>query len=159
MKNQFFLICSLFLILSISSVCASDDFNDMGYDNLSLDNSDIALNTYGDSLLTSQYDDYIAVNESVSVSASNVTKYFGGSERFNVYISDNENNSISNKSVIISINGVDYSRTTNSDGVASIGLNLMAGEYIITSMYSNNARISNKITISSWDSISTIFSI
>ena len=148
MKKQFFLICSLFLILSISSVCASDDFNDMGYDNLSLDNSDIALNTYGDSLLTSQYDDYIAVNESVSVSASNVTKYFGGSERFNVYISDNENNSISNKSVIISINGVDYSGTTNSDGVASIGLNLMAGEYPVIVSCGNNVVNSNVVILS-----------
>jgi len=147
-EKSIFLIFFLFLILSISSVCASDDFNDMGYDNLSLDNSDIALNTYGDSLLTSQYDDYIAVNESVSVSASNVTKYFGGSERFNVYISDNENNSISNKSVIISINGVDYSRTTNSDGVASIGLNLMAGEYPVIVSCGNNVVNSNVVILS-----------
>ena len=41
-----------------------------------------------------------------------------------------------------------YERTTDEDGIAKLNINLMAGEYIITSQY-DNAVISNKITISS----------
>ena len=40
-------------------------------------------------------------------------------------------------------------RTTDANGIARLNINMMAGEYIITSMYENGATISNKITIRS----------
>ena len=124
MKKQFILICSLFLILSVTGVCASDDFN---FDDSSFMDSDINSN----SILTSQDDDFLSLNETgdISISAQNVTKYCGGSERFHVSLSDVENNPVSNRSVVISINGVDYSRTTDSQGLTSLALNLKPGEY------------------------------
>ena len=48
----------------------------------------------------------------------------------------------------ININGVFYDRITDNAGIARLNINLMPGEYIITSMYKNGAAISNKITIS-----------
>ena len=39
--------------------------------------------------------------------------------------------------------------TTDDTGIARLNINLMAGEYIITSMYENGAAISNKVTIRS----------
>ena len=36
---------------------------------------------------------------------------------------------------------------TDEKGIAKLNINLMAGEYLITSTYENGAAISNKITI------------
>ena len=47
---------------------------------------------------------------------------------------------------MFNINGVFYYRETNADGIAKLNINLMAGEYIITSQY-GQAMLSNKITI------------
>lgn len=129
MNMKFILICSLFLILSISSACASGEFKDMDIEGSPLINSNITLDSYEDSVLASQNENYIVANESISISASNVTKYYMGPERFNVGILDNDNNPVSNKSMVISINGVDYSRTTDSNGFTSLALNLRPGEY------------------------------
>ncbi len=132
MKKQFILICSLFLILSISSVCASDDFIQSDSDTLSSDNSDINLDL-------SENEDLLSANDNESgdaiITAPDITKYFGGNERFNVTLLDSNSNPISNESVTIKINGVNYNRITNSNGVASIALNLRPGEYPVTSSY------------------------
>jgi len=45
------------------------------------------------------------------------------------------------------VNGVFYHRITNEDGIASLRIRLMAGEYIITS-YWNNFQTGNTIKIS-----------
>ena len=50
--------------------------------------------------------------------------------------------------VTFNINGVFYDRNTDDNGIARLNINLMAGKYIITSMYSNGATISNNVTIS-----------
>ena len=39
-----------------------------------------------------------------------------------------------------------YNRTTNETGKAKLNINLMVGEYIITSSY-NGANIPNKVTV------------
>lgn len=48
--------------------------------------------------------------------------------------------------VLFNINGVFYTRTTNSTGHVSLNINLQAGEYIITSSYKDEL-ISDKITV------------
>ncbi len=69
--------------------------------------------------------------------------------KFEAKLVDGTGKALSGESITFNINGVFYNRTTDENGIARLNINLMAGEYIITSMYSNNARISNKITISS----------
>ncbi|WP_407380252.1 hypothetical protein [Methanobrevibacter sp.] len=140
MKKQFILICSLFLILSVTGVCASDDFN--------LDDSSFDGDIPSNSILALQNDDCLAANESVSISAPNVTKYCGGSERFQVSLSDGDNNTLSNKSVLISINGVDYARTTNSQGSTSLALRLNPGEYPVTVSCGDTVVNSNVVVLS-----------
>lgn len=58
---------------------------------------------------------------------------------------DGLGNPLSGATISFNINGVFYNRTTDG-GVAKLNINLMAGEYIITSTY-NDLNISNKITI------------
>ena len=89
------------------------------------------------------------------ISSNNVKKYFKGPERLNVYLKDNSNNPIVGESVNIKINGVDYSRTTDGNGIASIAINLNPGDYDITASYtgifgvnSTTARVEVLSTIS-----------
>ncbi|SDA64430.1 C1 family peptidase, partial [Methanobrevibacter millerae] len=65
---------------------------------------------------------------------------------FNVTVLDGQGNPLAGVSVTFNINGVFYNRTTDSNGIARLNINLMAGEYIITSEY-DDLKISNTITI------------
>lgn len=63
------------------------------------------------------------------IDAPDVTKYYGGSERLTVRISDSTGKALANKQVNININGQPYTRTTDSSGKTSIALNLNSGTY------------------------------
>ena len=131
MKIQFLVIFSLILILSVSSVCAGDDFNQENNndtDILSVSDSDIVL--------SDNENDIDESNESsvVFITAPEVVKYYGGSERFNVFVESNHT-PLSNENVAITINGVTYNRVTDENGTASLALNLIAGDYPVKISY------------------------
>ena len=71
--------------------------------------------------------------------------YKDGSQ-FSAKVVDGQGKALANAKVTFNINGVFYHKTTDENGTAKLNINLMAGEYIITSQYSQ-ATISNKITI------------
>ncbi len=73
-------------------------------------------------------------------------KYKDGS-KFEAKILDGQGRPYVGQNVTFNINGVLYQRTTGDDGVARLTINLMAGEYIITSMF-NGLNAANKVTIS-----------
>ncbi len=72
-------------------------------------------------------------------------KYKDGST-FNATALDGQGKPLANAKVTFNINGILYTRTTNSEGIAKLNINLMAGKYIITSEYDGLA-IANTITI------------
>ena len=72
-------------------------------------------------------------------------KYKDGST-FNVSVLDGKENPLAEVGVTFNINGVFYTRYTDSNGIAKLNINLMAGEYIITSQY-DEMKIANTITI------------
>ena len=74
-------------------------------------------------------------------------KYNDGS-KFEVTLLDGKGNPFAGQYLTFNINGVFYKRLTDSNGIARLNVRLMAGQYIISSMYDNGAIISNKITIS-----------
>ncbi|MBQ9025584.1 MAG: DUF745 domain-containing protein, partial [Methanobrevibacter sp.] len=80
------------------------------------------------------------------ISAPDVIKYYSGSERFAVNITDYQGNPIANKSVVMTINGVSYTRTTDETGQTSIPLNLEAGAYNVTTTVENKT-IQSVVTI------------
>ena len=77
-------------------------------------------------------------DNAINVFAPNVTKYFNGTERFVVSVTDSRNNPLANQSVIINVAGVNYTRTTNTNGTASIAINLISGQYNVTTIVNNN---------------------
>ncbi|WP_407432923.1 lectin like domain-containing protein [Methanobrevibacter sp.] len=83
------------------------------------------------------------------LTAEDITmKYLDGTQ-FVATLIDGEGKAYTNQNITFNINGIFYNRTTDSSGQARLNINLMAGEYIITSMYENGAATSNKITIRS----------
>ncbi|MEE0024134.1 Ig-like domain-containing protein, partial [Methanobrevibacter sp.] len=74
----------------------------------------------------------VSVRDALIVTAPDVVKYYGGPERFVVNVTDSKGTPLSNKSVTIVINKVTYNRTTDENGIASIGLNLHSGTYNAT---------------------------
>lgn len=72
------------------------------------------------------------ITPSVLIYAPDVVKYFNGSERFVVTVTDYCGTSVVNKMVIMDINGVEYTRTTDINGTASIALGLPSSTYNVT---------------------------
>ena len=82
------------------------------------------------------------------LNATDLKMTYRDGSKFNVTLLDGKGNPYSGQNVTFNVNGVFYERTTDDNGVAHLNINLMAGEYIITSSY-NGSNIANKITISS----------
>ena len=72
--------------------------------------------------------------------------YKDGSQ-FKATLLDGKGNPLTGVTITFNVNGVFYNRTTDETGTAKLNINLMAGEYIITSTYENGAATSNRITI------------
>lgn len=66
--------------------------------------------------------------------------------KFNVKILDSDGKASANKKVILKIGNNKYSKTTNKNGVATLDINLDAGNYTITTEY-NGLTTKNKIII------------
>ena len=96
-----------------------------------------SVKDYG--LLTSQYisDDIIQANDTKTTTlAGNDTElYFKNGTAFKVVLSDSEGSLLGNQSIIININGNNYTRITNENGTASIAINLNPGSYDVTSYF------------------------
>ena len=83
------------------------------------------------------------------LTADDLTKKYGETTQFVATLVDGESKPYENQNITFNINGMIYNRTTDSLGQAKLNINLMPGQYIITSMFENGAIISNKITIES----------
>ena len=103
----------------------------------------------GDYVITSEYKGCVASNNIKVLPILNATdinmKYRDGTQ-FKATLVDGQGKPYAGQSVTFNINGVFYNRPTDSSGTAKLNINLMPGEYIITSMY-NGMAIANTITI------------
>ena len=80
------------------------------------------------------------------LTAEDLNMVYKDGSTFNATLVDGQGNPLFGVDLTFNINGVFYNRTTDENGVAKLNINLMAGEYIITSQY-GQAMLSNKITI------------
>ena len=110
------------------------------------------INLYpGDYIVTADYNG-LKVSNNIKILPTLVAKdlsmkYRDGS-KFEVKVLDGTGKTLPGVSVNLNINGVVYTRVSDSNGIARLNINLMPGQYIITSMY-DSLSIANKITISS----------
>ena len=83
--------------------------------------------------------------QNIKLTVENLEKYYGGSEKLNATLKDGAGNPIANKTITFTINGQKYNRTTNSNGIASLAINLRPGVYDVTAMYDNMSVYSNVV--------------
>ena len=81
-----------------------------------------------------------------TLNAADLEMTYKDSSTFNVTVLDSQGNPLADAVVTFNINGEYYNRTSDSSGIARLNINLIAGEYIITSEY-DGLKISNTITL------------
>ena len=103
----------------------------------------------GEYVITSIFGGYMVSNKIIVLpilEAEDLVMQYRDGSTFDVILLNGQGNPLANAGVAFNINGVFYERTTDENGVARLNINLMSGEYIITSSY-NGCNIANKITI------------
>ena len=103
----------------------------------------------GEYIITTMVDG-LSIGNKVNVLPTLITKnlnmkYLDGSS-FTAQTLDNQGKPIANQNVSFNVNGVFYHKLTDNNGIAKLGIRLMAGEYIITS-YWNDFQTGNTIKI------------
>ncbi|WP_407379598.1 Ig-like domain repeat protein [Methanobrevibacter sp.] len=130
---------------NINGVLYERKTNDQGIARLNLN---LGPNTY---IITADYKGCL-VSNSITVkpvlNASDLTKQYGVASPFAVTLVDGQGLAYAGQTITFNINGVFYNRTTNADGIARLNINLIPGEYIITSMYQPiSAVIANTVKV------------
>ena len=80
------------------------------------------------------------------LSATDIRMKYRDGTQFVAKLVDGQGKPYANQTVQFNINGVFYKKVTDASGQAKLKINLLAGEYIITSSY-NGANIANKVTV------------
>ena len=114
--------------------------------NSTLENNIIYFQATGSTIVALQNILVVEFERPIEIYAPDVTKYYNGSERFVVTVNDYKGNPLANKSVRIDINNVNYTRTTDANGSASIALKLVAGVYDVGVMVDNQT-VNSVVTI------------
>lgn len=99
------------------------------------------------------------ISDDVLIAAPDLEKYYHGPERFAVNLTDKNGNAVSNASVQITVNGMNYIRVTDDRGIASMAINLNSGVYTAISKYGGcevNSTVTIKATVSG-NNITKIF--
>lgn len=91
------------------------------------------------------------------ISANDMELYYKNGTPFKVVLSDDEGSLLANQIIIFTINNVDYTRTTNEYGVASIAINLKSGIYEVSSFYAGNENYDSFSTTKTVKVLSTIY--
>ena len=131
----------------------SIDYYTFNTDGLTKDNNTVFFQSTGSTILA-LHQILVVERENIQLTVENLEKYYGGSEKLNATLKDGAGNPIANKTITFTINGQKYNRTTNSNGIASLAINLRPGVYDVTTMYDNMSVYSNvvvKTTIESKD--------
>ena len=76
-----------------------------------------------------------------------ITKYYKNATQYTVKIIGDDGKAVGAGEVVtFNINGVFYNRTTDENGIATLNINLLPGDYIITADY-KGCRAANNITV------------
>ncbi len=174
----FSIVLALFLIVGSASAA---DLNDASNDT-NLLNSNAAI--FSENFGVSSHDSFLEVNSHCSgenyssddeslgldfsenivqdsikqtvLSGNNTQLYYNDGTAFKVLLSDNDGNLLSNKSVIFDVNGNNYTRITDNEGIASITINLIPGNYYIASFFTGTNDYQSSSTNNTVKVLSTI---
>ena len=101
-------------------------------------------------LMTKKGNITVIPNVNVNLDVSDVEMFYHDGSRLVAKLTDFQGKPIVNATIYFSINGVNYARTTDANGTASIALNLESGAYSVIVAYNGSAsysKISKNITV------------
>ena len=79
----------------------------------------------------------LIIGSKIIIEADDLVMYYKNGSRYVVKLNDSEGNPLTNKTINITLNGQKYERITDSDGLASIAINLNAGNYTASASYTD----------------------
>ncbi|WP_400223312.1 transglutaminase domain-containing protein [Methanobrevibacter smithii] len=86
--------------------------------------------------------------KSPTIQSSDLTKYYHNASQFQATFFNSNHDPLINTDITFKINGQTYTKTTNNQGIASIGINLRPGIYYITSTNPlDSSSVINKVTV------------
>ena len=86
------------------------------------------------------------INVKSLIESHDLIKYYLNESRYEVTLYNKDGSLAVNKTVTFNINGVFYTKTSDANGVASLGISLRPGEYIITTIF-DGLSMGNKVTV------------
>ena len=101
-------------------------------------------------LMTKKGNITVIPNVDVNLDVSDVEMFYHDGTRLVAKLTDYQGKPIVNATIYFNINGVNYARTTDANGTASIALNLESGAYPVIVAYNGSAsysKISKNITV------------
>ena len=78
--------------------------------------------------------------EKVTLTAPNLKMYYKDGNKFKVTLKNKNKKSIAKAKVTININGKDYDRTTDSKGLATLGISLKSGSYPVLTKFAGTSK-------------------
>ena len=90
------------------------------------------------------------------IEAVDLTKYYGAKDRLIFNLTNARGDKLTNKTVVVNINGINYNRTTNDKGVVSMAINLLSGEYAATISYEGSSELESVTKVINVTVLSTI---
>ena len=141
-------ICCQSVIVGINGVDYARTTDDNG-------ETSIAINLNpGNYNVTARYNGHFGANSTASrikvlstIEGKDMVKMFRNDTQYSASFKDTSGNPLTFKSIMFNINGVFYTRTTDSSGKATLNINLNPGTYIITCMDPNGVESSNIIKV------------
>ncbi len=164
----FFALAVLLVVFTSGSIAFANEMNTT--DTLECDSSvDVVSNVnvdevqeYSNNLSNNNLNDFnentiASGNTSVKIDVPDVELYYKNGTHLVATLSDVNGENLSNKSLKFEISKLNYTRTTNSSGQASIAINLVPGNYSVNVYYLGDDNYSSSNATASVSVLPTIF--
>ena len=149
-KKTLFISIIFLMFLSMGSCFAGDSSNVFEENQNQLSSNDLNNDNYNN--IMGVYSEKV----NTTIESDNLTKYFKNDSQFVVKLVDAEGNPLNNMTISFHIRGSVYDIRTNESGLAKLDINLIPGEYTITSVFKGTETYSSFNVTNSIKVLSTI---
>lgn len=122
-KRYLFIISLVIFLFSLNCISANENTTDIltATDN---DVNALSVDCNGE-------DDFLKYDDYYSIQTNDVRKIVGNGTQYEAILYDDSNMPLKNTKVPLEINGVEYYRTTDNNGLIKMNINLMPGQYTL----------------------------